>query len=53
MAKKGRIIVELRSTESDHWYVTTKDPKTPKLEKRKFDPKKRKTVVYKEGKVRK
>lgn len=55
MAKKGRITVELRSTESDHWYTTTKNPKTTtgKLEKRKFDPKARKHAVYKEGKVRK
>jgi large subunit ribosomal protein L33 len=55
MAKKGRQTVELRSTESDHWYTTTKNPKTTtgKLEFSKFDPKLRRHVIYKEGKVRK
>jgi large subunit ribosomal protein L33 len=55
MAKKGRITVELRSTESDHWYNTTKNPKTTttKIKMRKFDPKLRKHVMYEEGKVRK
>lgn len=55
MAKKGRITVELRSTESDHWYTTTKNPKTTtnKLKFKKFDPKVRKHVMYEEGKVRK
>ncbi len=55
MAKKGRVTVELRSTESDHWYTTNKNPKTTtgKLKKRKYDPKVRKHVIYEEGKVRK
>jgi large subunit ribosomal protein L33 len=55
MAKKGRITVELRSTESDHWYTTTKNPKTmtTKMKMKKFDPKVRKHVLYEEGKVRK
>ncbi|MCD6047862.1 MAG: ribosomal protein [Gammaproteobacteria bacterium] len=55
MAKKGRQIVELRSTESDHWYMTTKNPKktTGKLKIKKFDPKVRKHVMYEEGKVKK
>ena len=54
MAKKGRIKVELRSTESDHWYTTTKNPKAgTKLKLKKFDPKKRKHVLYEEGKIRK
>jgi large subunit ribosomal protein L33 len=55
MAKKGRVIIELRSTESSHCYTTTKNPKTTtgKLEMQKFDPKVRRHVLYKEGKVRK
>lgn len=55
MAKKGRVTVELRSTESDHWYTTTKNPKTTtgKIKMKKFDPKARKHVMYEEGKVRK
>lgn len=54
MAKKGRIKVELRSTETSHSYTTTKNPqKAEKMELRKFDPKARKHVVYKEGKIKK
>lgn len=53
MAKKGSIIVELRSTESSHSYTTKKRPQSDKLELKKFDPKLRKHVLYKEGKVKK
>jgi large subunit ribosomal protein L33 len=53
MAKKGpRVIVKLRSTESSHIYLTEKNRRndTNRLELRKFDPKLRKHVVYRETK---
>jgi large subunit ribosomal protein L33 len=53
MAKKGpRVIVRLRSTESSHMYLTEKNRRndTNRLELRKFDPKLRKHVIYRETK---
>lgn len=47
-----RVIVKLKSTESHHQYVTTKNKKThpDRLELRKYDPVLRKHVMYKESK---
>jgi large subunit ribosomal protein L33 len=52
MAKKGRIQVKLRSTESSYMYVTTKNPKkTPaRMEPRKYDPTLKRHVDFKEEK---
>jgi large subunit ribosomal protein L33 len=52
MAKKGRVQVRLRSTESHFTYYTTKNPKTmpQRMEKRKYDPYVRKHVLFKESK---
>jgi large subunit ribosomal protein L33 len=51
MAKSGRINVTLRSTESHHRYVTTKNPRTTpeRMEQRKYDPYVRKHVLYRES----
>ena len=54
MAKGGRIKVKLVSTaDTGHFYTTTKNPKLKqeKLELKKFDPKARKHVIYKESKI--
>ncbi len=53
MAKKGqRIVVKMRSTESGHIYITSKnrqnDPQ--RLELKKYDPILRKHVLYRETK---
>ncbi|RME63369.1 MAG: 50S ribosomal protein L33 [Caldilineae bacterium] len=51
MAKKGpRVLVKLRSTESNHMYLTTKNRRndTQRLELRKYDPTLRKHVIYRE-----
>ncbi len=50
----ARILIRLVSTAgSGHFYTTTKNPKTKteKIEIKKFDPKLRKHVVYKETKI--
>lgn len=49
-----RDIIKLVSTaDTGHFYTTTKNRRktTEKLEVKKFDPKIRKHVIYKEGKV--
>jgi large subunit ribosomal protein L33 len=49
-----RIIIKLVSTAgTGHFYTTTKNPKTKteKIEIKKFDPKIRKHVAYKEAKI--
>jgi large subunit ribosomal protein L33 len=49
-----RIIIKLVSSAgTGHFYTTTKNPKTKteKIEIKKFDPKVRKHVPYKEAKV--
>jgi len=51
MAKKGNtVIVKLRSSESDYRYYTTKNKKTTtgRLELKKYDPRVRKHVSFKE-----
>ena len=52
VAKSGRINVKLRSTESHHMYVTTKNPRTTpqRLEQRKYDPNVKRHVLYRESK---
>jgi large subunit ribosomal protein L33 len=49
-----RILIRLVSTAgTGHFYTTSKNPKTKteKIEIKKFDPKARKHVVYKETKI--
>ena len=53
MAKKGpRQIIKMRSTESTHMYLTTKNRRNDsgRIELRKFDPIVRRHVVYRESK---
>jgi len=53
MAKKGnRIVVKLRSTESGHMYLTSKNRRntTGRIELKKYDPILRKHVLYRETK---
>ena len=53
MAKKGpRQLVKMRSTESSHFYLTTKNRRNDpnRLELRKYDPTLRKHVIYRETK---
>ena len=52
MAKKGRVQVKLRSSESAYVYVTTKNPKKhpERLERRKYDPVLKRHVGFKEEK---
>jgi large subunit ribosomal protein L33 len=46
--------IKMKSTESAHFYTTSKNKKTKpaKLEMKKFDPTLRKHVVYKEDKIK-
>ncbi len=51
MAKKGnRVIVKLKSTESGHMYITSKNRRTTtaRLELKKYDPHVRRHVLYRE-----
>ena len=53
MAKKGnRVVVKLRSTESGHMYITSKNRRntTGRIELRKYDPLLRRHVLYRETK---
>ena len=53
MAKKGpRQKVKMRSTESAHTYLTTKNRRNDpaRMELRKFDPTLRRHVIYREAK---
>jgi large subunit ribosomal protein L33 len=50
----ARILIRLVSSAgTGHFYTTSKNPKTKteKLELKKFDPKARKHVMYKESKI--
>jgi large subunit ribosomal protein L33 len=50
----ARILIRLVSTAgTGHFYTTSKNPKTKteKIEIKKFDPKARKHVIYKESKI--
>ena len=53
MAKKGpRVLVKMRSTESSHMYLTSKNRRNDpsRLELKKFDPTLRQHVIYRESK---
>jgi large subunit ribosomal protein L33 len=53
MAKKGnRIVVKMKSTESGHMYITSKNRRTTtaRLELKKYDPLVRRHVIYRETK---
>ncbi len=55
MAKPATILVRLVSTaETGYFYVAKKNPKktTGKLEFRKYDPRARKHVLFKEAKIK-
>ena len=55
MAKSGREKIKLESTAgTGHFYTTTKNKKTmpEKMVIKKFDPKARKHVMYKETKIK-
>lgn len=53
MAKADTINVIMRSTESDFFFTTTKNKRNKeKLVKRRYDPKLRKHVEFKEEKMR-
>ena len=54
MAKKVREIIKLQSTESSHYYTTTKNKREhpDKLEIKKYDPILRKHVLYREAKIK-
>ena len=53
MAKRGpRVLVKMRSTESSHMYLTSKNRRNDpsRLELKKFDPTLRQHVIYRESK---
>lgn len=55
MAKSATVLIKMQSTaDTGYFYVTKKNPKlkTEKLELRKYDPKARKHVVFKETKIK-
>lgn len=54
MAKSNTISVKLLSTAgTGYFYVTNKNSRKPgKLELRKYDPKKRQHVLFKEAKIK-
>ncbi len=55
MAKPATVQIKLESTAgTGYYYVTKKNPRTmtEKLEKRKYDPKARKHVIFKEAKIK-
>ncbi|CAK0760012.1 50S ribosomal subunit protein L33 [uncultured Gammaproteobacteria bacterium] len=55
MAKKNTVLIKLVSTaDTGFFYVTQKNPKktTEKLEFRKYDPRVRKHVAFKESKIK-
>lgn len=55
MAKQNTVLIKLVSTaDTGFFYVTKKNPKktTEKLQFRKYDPKVRKHVLFKEAKIK-
>ncbi len=55
MAKQATVLIRLLSTEgTGYFYVKKKNPKktTNKLEFRKYDPRARKHVTFKEAKIK-
>ena len=54
MAKPTTLLIKLISTaDTGYYYVTKKNPRktTNKLELKKYDPRVRKHVVFREGKI--
>lgn len=53
MAKGGREIIKLVSTAGTGFFYTTRKKRAgEKLERKKYDPKARKHVIFKEGKMK-
>ena len=55
MAKTSSVLIKLVSTaDTGYFYVTKKNPraKTEKLELKKYDPRVRKHVAFKESKIK-
>jgi large subunit ribosomal protein L33 len=55
MAKAKTVLIKLESTaDTGYFYVTRKNPrgKTEKIELKKYDPKVRKHVVFRETKIK-
>lgn len=55
MAKSNTILIKMVSTaDTGYFYTTTKNPrtKTEKLEMRKYDPRVRKHVLFRESKMK-
>ncbi len=55
MAKAKTVLIKLESTaDTGYFYVTKKNPrgKTEKIELKKYDPKVRKHVVFRETKIK-
>ncbi|MEM7047916.1 MAG: 50S ribosomal protein L33 [Pseudomonadota bacterium] len=53
MAKAASIKVRLNSTaDTGFFYVTKKNARSEKLEVKKYDPKARRHVIFKEGKIK-
>ena len=55
MAKPNSILIRLVSTaDTGYFYVTKKNPRniTEKMEMRKYDPRVRKHVMFKEAKIK-
>ena len=54
MAKPATLQIRLVSTaDTGYFYVTKKNPRTkPELEVRKYDPKARKHVLFREAKIK-
>lgn len=53
MAKRGpRVLVKMRSTESAHFYLTSKNRRNDpsRMELKKYDPTLRRHVIYREAK---
>ncbi len=52
MAKENRMTIKLRSTESPHIYMTSKNKvnTTGRIELKKYDPVVRRHVIYREAK---
>lgn len=49
--KSAKVFVMLKSTQSHHFYMAWKNPKTDKLNLRKYDPVVRQNVEYVEKKA--
>ncbi len=53
MAKSASVKVRLNSSaDTGFFYVTKKNARTEKIEVKKYDPRVRKHVIFKEGKIK-